>query len=148
VIEVKLICRTTDYTFSAVPLPDHKLHMRGYHSATLNVSLWSIEILVFLNGNESVLENLAVFIAFLPRIDEMKNAVVRPDSCLDFLVYSHALWSALPRLILLSSLVEFTILCEPTRRKPFWLIDNFGIRGLRPFRLIVPFVNKRGAAIL
>jgi hypothetical protein len=148
VIEVKLICRTADYTFSTVSPPNRKLHTRGYHSATLNVFLWTREILVFLNGNEFVLENLAVFVAFLPGIDEMKDAVVRPDSCLDFLVYSHALWSAHPRLIQLGNLVEFTILCEPTGRKPFRLINNFGIRGLRPSRLIVPFVNKSGATIL
>ena len=67
-----------------------------------------------LNGNESIFKYFTVCIAFPPRIGEMKDAVVRPNSCLNFLVYSNTLGITLSGFVQLSSLVEFSILCHST----------------------------------
>jgi hypothetical protein len=113
VIEVKFIRRATDHTFPAVSFPDSKLDARGYQSATLNTPLHrAVKGIVPFNSNEAVLKYLTKFILFPPGVNEMENAIVRPDSCLDLLVNSYSLWKALSGLIQLSGLMEFPVLCE------------------------------------
>jgi hypothetical protein len=90
---MKLVSRATNYTFARVSFPHGKLDWRGYHSTTLNVSLWwFVELLISFNSDEPVLKYLSVLIAFSPRIDKMKDPIVGPDSRLDFLVNSYPLW--------------------------------------------------------
>src|SRR5262245_33724014 len=130
---MKFICSATHYTSPPVSVPDRKLNRCGYHSAPLNVRRHCTTNAIFcFHGNESVFKYVAVFIAFPPRIDQMKDPVIRPNPWLDLFVNSHSLWRALPTFILLSSLVEFTVLRETTGRKSLWLIHDFWIWIRRP----------------
>lgn len=89
---MKLVSRTTYDTFSSVSFPNGKFDSRRYQSAALNVRLrWSVKPLLSLDSNEPVLKYFSIFIAFAPRIDEMKDAIVRPDSGLNFLVDPYTL---------------------------------------------------------
>jgi hypothetical protein len=139
---MKLVSRATEYTLSRVSFPHSKLDWRGYHSTTLNVSLWwFVKLLISFNSDEPVLKYLSVLIAFSPRIDEMKDAIVRPDSRLDLFVNSHPLWWAFSDFVRLSRFVEFAILSQPARRKSFWLIRRLWIRVLWSPWLIMAFVH-------
>src|SRR6266498_718487 len=114
-VEMKLVCGAACYTFSAVSFPYRELYRCGDHSAPLNVSFGrAIEALVSLNSNESVLEYFTVLVTFAPRIDQVKDSIVRPYPCLDLFVYSNTLRIALSSFIQLSGFMEFSILCQPT----------------------------------
>jgi hypothetical protein len=143
-VEVKLVCGAACYTFSPVSLPYRELYRCGDHSTPLNVSFGrTIEALVSLNSNESVLENFTVFVTFAPTIYQ----VVRPYPCLDLFIYSNTLRIALSSFIQLSGVIEFSILCQSTGRKSFGLIHNFWIRRLWALGKIVPLVDERRSAI-
>ena len=141
---MKLVGRTTYYTFSSVSFPNGKFDSRRYQSAVLNVRLrWSVESLLSLNSDEPVLKHFSILIAFPPRMDEMKDTVVGPDAGLKFFVNSYPFGRALSGLVQLCSFVKFSILCQSAGRKAFWLIQSFWVRVVRSPRLIVTFVHER-----
>jgi hypothetical protein len=77
----------------------------------LNISLRpNGEVLVTLNSDKSEFEDHSEFISFAPRIDQMKYAVIRPNSGSDFFVDADPLRIALTRLKPLCSFVEFAVL--------------------------------------
>jgi hypothetical protein len=71
------------------------------------------ELLLTLDGNESELEHHTVSVALAPGPDQVKNAVVRPDSLPYLFVHSYALRRTFTARERLSSLMKLSILREP-----------------------------------
>jgi hypothetical protein len=78
----------------------------------------------------------------------MKNAVVGPDSGMDFFVNSNSLRLATTRLRILSILMKSSILGQSARRKVLRLINHLGIRTIGPAWFVVAFVNQNRSALL
>ena len=104
-------------------------------------------MLISFNSDKAILKNIAMLVTFAPRIDQMKDAIVGPNSRLDFLVNSYPLWWTFSGLIRLSSLMEFTVLGQTAGRESFWLVRSLWIRMVWSPRLVVTFVDKRRSLI-
>jgi len=88
-IEVKFGRGATDYTLTAVTIPDCDLDLSGNQAATLVYFRLDPSFLARIDCDQLELENQTFADAFLPSIDQMKNPVVGPNSRMDFLVDPH-----------------------------------------------------------
>src|SRR5215468_7809185 len=105
---MKFVRCATDHTLSAISFPNRKFHACRNQPAPLNILLRGfVKTLLCFNGYEAVFKYFAILIAFPPRIDEMKDTIVGPNSGLDFLVNSYSLRWPLSCLVKLSSFMEF-----------------------------------------
>ena len=112
-IEVQLVCRTANYALASVPSPASQLH-RGwdYPSPIGMSSRRSSMIFLPFYGDELKLEYLPGAVVFLPGVNEVEDAVVRPYALPQLLVYPHAFRGPLPILMLLGGPMEPSVLGE------------------------------------
>src|SRR5262249_48978983 len=126
-----------------------KLYRSGDDSSTCRVGARRrAEVFVSLDGHETKFEHGSILVAFLPRIDQMEDSVVRPNAGVDLLVNTHSFGSAVTSFGVLRGLVELAILSERAGSIPFWLIHNLGILEAGSARLIMALVNQSGATVL
>ena len=72
-IEVKFICGFAQSALSGITLPNLDLHCRRNNPASLGIQMhWFRQIFFTLNGDQSKLVYVAVFVPFLPRVDQVK----------------------------------------------------------------------------
>ena len=113
VVKVQFICGLAQTAPAAITFPDFQFH-RGWNDAPpLRVDMDGLrQVLVPLHSDEAKLEYRPVIVTFLPRIDKVKDAVIRPDAGLDLFIHPNALWGATPDLEVLRGLMEFAVLSE------------------------------------
>jgi hypothetical protein len=86
-IKMKLIGGTAPDALSTVTLPYLKLDVcRDGAAADWMNGNGNVEVFFACDSGELELENRAMCVRFTPRIDEMKDAVVRPDALAELLV--------------------------------------------------------------
>lgn len=110
-IKLKFVGRSTHDTLPTVPTPHLELDRRWNKPPTLLISPnGSREIFVTFDGYQFEFEDLPASRLLPPRINQMEDPIVRPDTLANLLVNPHTLRRAVPRLELLSSLMEQTVL--------------------------------------
>ena len=146
---MKLVCCAAHDAFSGVSFPYLEFYGSWDESSPGGIQFRGDgQVFFAFHGFEFELEHDSVLVLLLPRIHEMEDAVIRPDSRADFLVHPDLLRRPGGGLRLLRSSMETAVLRRTYRRVKFWLVDQFRIRRPRPFRLIVALVNQRCTAIL
>jgi hypothetical protein len=114
-IEVKLVCGTTNRTLACIASPYLELYVgRDDAPAFCRQSDGLREVVIIYNCNEFELANGPVFIRFRPRIDEVEYAVVSPDSRADLFVYADTLRRLSSIDCSLCRTEEFSVLCWAT----------------------------------
>ena len=85
--------------------------MRG-NDAAMGGFLWdrNLEVFFAFNCDEFEFEDLSVAAGLAPRIHEMKNTIVIPDSALNLFIHTHAFGRALFRFEILGSLMKQPVL--------------------------------------
>src|SRR5208283_4318715 len=78
----------------------------------------------------------------------MKNAVIGPDSAVNFFVNSNSLRRASACLRFLCRQVKLTVLGERARRMTFRLVYSFWVRAVWTLGLVVPFVDQSRTTVL
>jgi hypothetical protein len=124
VIEVQLVGRTADDAIAAVSLPNSQLYGRWDNPPPTGMdSRVAAEIFLSFHGDKFKLKHFPFVIVFLPRVDEVEYAIVRPYTLSQFLVDSHPFWGVQPILVALCSLVKFSVLRKGAVSGPIWLIN-------------------------
>jgi hypothetical protein len=89
-----------------------------------------------------------MLVAFLPRVGQVKNAVVRPNTCANLFVDPHALRRPPLKLEPLRRLVKLAVLSKAARRESLGLVHNLRIPTTCGFRMVVPFIDKGSTTVL
>jgi hypothetical protein len=148
VIEVEFVGRTALTTLTTVSLPNLQLDCCGYDPARLSVQTYGLsKVIIALDSNQLELEDSAMRVFLLPRIDKMEYAVVRPDTFTNLFIDSDSLRRARTRLEVLGGAMELSILRELAGWEALRLINSLGIRTGSGPGVIMPFVNKRRATV-
>lgn len=148
-VEVQFIRRTTNGAFSSVTLPHFQFYACGNNATTLCVHLYGLcKVFLTLYGNQTKLKYDAVIIAFLPRIDQMENPIIRPDSGPNLFVHPYTLWWPISLLEKLCPLMKLAISSQSARGIALGLVNELGVGTRSILGMIVAFVNKSRASIL
>ena len=146
---MKFVCCAAHDAFSGVSFPYLEFYRSWDESSPGGIEFRGDgQVFFAFHGFEFELEHDSVLVLLLPRIHEMEDAVIRPDSRADFLVHPDLLGRPGAGLCLLLSSMEPAVLGRTSRRVKSWLVDEFRIRRPRPFRLIMALVDQRCTAIL
>src|SRR5262245_35905572 len=146
---MEFIGSTTHDALPAITFPDCQLDCGRDDSPAYRIRTgWYGEVFLSFDGFQTELEYGAIFVLFPPGIDKVKDAIVGPDSGMEFFVNSNPLRLAQPRLSILSGLMKFAILRQAAGRIVLWLIDHLGIRTTGPARFVVAFVDQNGSRFL
>ena len=147
-VKVKVIgCPTFD-ALAAVSLPDFEFNRGRYDSARLGLRRNRLKKIFFpFYSDEFELENVSSVGLFNPRINKVKDAVIRPDALFDFFIYSNPLRRLLTCLEILCSSAKFSVFRKLPRRAEFGLVSIFGIWVYFRSREVMAFVNH-GRAII
>ncbi|MFO0706087.1 MAG: hypothetical protein U0412_04455 [Nitrospira sp.] len=80
-IKVELICGFTELTFPAISFPDCEFDGGGDDTPSFCIEMNRLcKVFVALDGDGWEFVNDPMFILFLPGIDKMKDAVIRPNT--------------------------------------------------------------------
>jgi len=146
---VQLLRRGADDTPSSIALPNGQLYRgRDNSSPTRMGSRGTAEVFLALNGDELEFEHLPITVDFLPGVNEVEDAVVRPYALPQLLVYPHAFRGPLPVVVLLGGSMESSVLGKGAVGGTLGLVYGLGLGHRRATRLIVAFVDEGGSVIL
>src|SRR5262249_13319149 len=88
-IKVQFVRRATDDAPAGIAFPYFQLHRRWNDPATRRTHKWRYrQVLLALDRDQLELEDLPLLVGLAPRVHEVEDAVVRPDSSAEFLVDS------------------------------------------------------------
>ncbi len=152
VIEVELIRFSTDHAFCFVACPNFKFYIRWNDASPFRKLVWRVfgsrKIRDLFHSNKFKLKYRPVSARFLPRVHQMKESVVGPDTISDLLIHLHDILPLFAQFKHLSSLVELTIFGQIASRLPVRLIERFRVGDALSSWLVMPFVNQGGSIIL
>jgi len=127
---VKFVCCTTDGTLSTIALPNLQFHRCRNQPATLGIDTDGLgKVFLAFDCDQFEFAHNAKLVSLKPRVDQVKDAVVRPDAWLDFFIDADSLGQSLSRLGCLRGSMEFAVLGGATGRAPHGSSDK-----LEPFR--------------
>jgi hypothetical protein len=93
-----------------------------------------------LDRDKLELEYLPVAVVLLPRVHEVKDAIVRPYALPQLLVHPHPFWKAPAFLVALGSFMKPAVLGEATVSSVIRLVDCLRLRNAGTLRLVMTLV--------
>jgi hypothetical protein len=148
VVEVKLVRSTANHAPATVPFPDLKLNVCWNQPSPRRI--WTsrqTRVILSLNCHELELKHLTPIALLSPRVNEVEDAVIGPDSFSQFLVHSDTLGSPQASFSLLRGPVEEPILRQGASRRALGLVYAFGTGDPDTARGVVAFIDQNCATV-